>query len=102
MHNTGIYKAHSRIWLKAGNGDKIKLTYRKEKNAQMSNEIIIAVISFVGTVIGSFSGMKLTAYRIEQLESKVEKLNTYAERIPILDEQMKVVNHRLSDLESKS
>lgn len=68
----------------------------------MSNEILIAVISFVGTVIGSFSGMKLTAYRIEQLESKVEKLNTYAERIPILDEQMKVVNHRLSDLESKS
>ena len=68
----------------------------------MSNEIIIAVIIFVGTVIGSFSGMKLTAYRIEQLESKVEKLNTYAERIPILDEQMKVVNHRLSDLESKS
>lgn len=68
----------------------------------MSNEIIIAVISFVGTVIGSFSGMKLTAYRIEQLESKVEKLNTYAEHIPILDEQMKVVNHRLSNLESKS
>jgi ABC-type lipoprotein release transport system permease subunit len=68
----------------------------------MSNEIIIAVISFIGTVLGSFSGMKLTAYRIEQLETKVEKLNTYAERIPILDEQMKVVNHRLSDLESKS
>ncbi len=68
----------------------------------MSNEIIIAVISFIGTVLGSFSGMKLTAYRIEQLETKVEKLNTYAERIPILDEQMKVVNHRLSDLENKS
>jgi hypothetical protein len=67
----------------------------------MSNEIIIAVISFVGTVIGSFSGMKLTAYRIEQLESKVEKLNTYAERVPILDEQMKVVNHRLNDLENR-
>lgn len=67
----------------------------------MSNEILIAVISFVGTVIGSFSGMKLTAYRIEQLESKVEKLNTYAERVPILDEQMKVVNHRLNDLENR-
>lgn len=67
----------------------------------MSNEILIAVISFVGTVIGSFGGMKLTAYRIEQLESKVEKLNTYAERVPILDEQMKVVNHRLNDLENR-
>lgn len=67
----------------------------------MSNEILIAVISFVGTVIGSFSGMKLTAYRIEQLESKVEKLNAHAERVPILDEQMKVVNHRLNDLENR-
>ena len=67
----------------------------------MSNEIIIAVISFVGTVLGSFSGMKLTAYRIEQLENKVEKLNAHAERVPILDEQMKVVNHRLDDLENR-
>jgi hypothetical protein len=67
----------------------------------MSNEIIIAVISFVGTVLGSFSGMKLTAYRIEQLENKVEKLNAHAERVPILDEQMKVVNHRLNDLENR-
>lgn len=67
----------------------------------MSNEIIIAVISFVGTVLGSFSGMKLTAYRIEQLEDKVEKLNAHAERVPILDEQMKVVNHRLTDLENR-
>jgi hypothetical protein len=67
----------------------------------MSNEIIIAVISFAGTVLGSFSGMKLTAYRIEQLENKVEKLNAHAERVPILDEQMKVVNHRLNDLENR-
>lgn len=67
----------------------------------MSNEIIIAIISFVGTVLGSFSGMKLTAYRIEQLENKVEKLNAHAERVPILDEQMKVVNHRLNDLENR-
>lgn len=67
----------------------------------MSNEIIIAVISFIGTVLGSFSGMKLTAYRIEQLENKVEKLNAHAERVPILDEQMKVVNHRLNDLENR-
>lgn len=39
------------------------------------------------------------SYRIEQLEKKVDKHNNFAERVPILEEQMKVANHRLDDLE---
>lgn len=65
----------------------------------MQSEIIIAILSLVGTFIGSFSGMKLMSYRIEQLEKKVDKHNNFAERVPILEEQMKVANHRISDLE---
>jgi hypothetical protein len=61
--------------------------------------VIVGVLSFVGTLAGSFGGMKLMSYRIEQLEKKVEKHNNYAERVPILEEQMKVVNHRIDDLE---
>lgn len=67
----------------------------------MSNEIMIAVLSFAGTCIGSFSGMKLVTYRIEQLEKKVEKHNNFAERIPILEEKIAVANHRIEDLERK-
>lgn len=67
----------------------------------MSNEIMIAVLSFAGTCIGSFSGMKLVTYRIEQLEKKVEKHNHFAERIPILEEKIAVANHRIEDLERK-
>lgn len=66
----------------------------------MDGNIIIAVLSALGTFCGSFSGLKLTSYRIEQLERKVEKHNNFAERIPILEEKMAVANHRISDLEA--
>lgn len=65
----------------------------------MDSEILIAIVSFSGTVIGSFGGMKLMSYRIEQLEKKVEKHNNFASRMPVLEEQLKVVNHRIDDLE---
>ena len=66
----------------------------------MNSEIAIAILSFTGTLVGSFSGMKLMSYRIEQLEKKVDKHNHFAERIPVVEEQVKVINHRINDLES--
>ena len=76
----------------------------------MENTILIALISFAGTLIGTFGGIltsnKLTNYRIEQLEKKVEKHNNVVERVYVLEkekavfeEEMKVVNHRVNDLE---
>ena len=53
----------------------------------------------IGTAIGSFSGFKLTSYRVEQLEKKVDKHNNFASRMPVVEEQIKVINHRLTDLE---
>ena len=63
--------------------------------------IIVGVLSLVGTLAGSYGGMKLTSYRIEQLEKKVEKHNSVIQRTFILEEQMKVANHRISDLEEE-
>ena len=65
----------------------------------VSSEILVAFLSLIGTFVGSFSGMKLMSYRIEQLEKKVDKHNNFAERVPILEEQMKVAKHRITDLE---
>lgn len=62
-------------------------------------EIVVAICSFAGTAVGSFSGLRLMSYRIEQLEKKVDKHNNFAERIPVIEEQMKVANHRIEDLE---
>jgi hypothetical protein len=64
-------------------------------------EIVVAICSFAGTAVGSFSGLRLMSYRIEQLEKKVDRHNNFAERVPILEEQMKVANHRIEDLERR-
>lgn len=69
----------------------------------MTQEIIIALLSLLGTIIGSLTGVlaanRLTNYRIQQLEKKVEKHNTVIERTYQLEEEMKVANHRINDLE---
>lgn len=63
------------------------------------NTIIVAVLSLLGTLVGSYSGAKLTSYRIEQLEKKVDKHNNFAARMPVVEEQIKVINRRIDDLE---
>lgn len=60
--------------------------------------VIVGALSLLGTLAGSFGGMKLMTYRIEQLEKKVDKHNNFAERIPVLEEKIEVANHRISDL----
>ena len=67
----------------------------------MTETVIVALLSLIGTFIGSFGGMRLMSYRIEQLEKKVDKHNHFAERMPVVEEQIRVINHRLEDLESK-
>lgn len=71
----------------------------------MDSEIIVALIALIGTLGGSLSGVlvssKLTAYRLQQLENKVQEHNNYARRLPVVEEQIKVINHRVADLEAR-
>lgn len=68
----------------------------------MSNEILVALCSLVGTLIGSLSGIlaanKLTNYRIEQLEKKVEKHNNVIERVYQLEKTEAVIEEELEHL----
>ena len=71
----------------------------------MSETIIVAIISLIGTLFGSYLAQRkttaLVVYRLEQLEKKVDKHNSVIERTCILEEKMKVANHRISDLEKE-
>lgn len=69
----------------------------------MSNEIVIALLSLIGTAFGSLTGIftanRLLAYRIEKLEKSVEKLSEIYVRTSLLEKEQSVLNHRIYDLE---
>ena len=72
----------------------------------MSSEILVAILSLVGTALGTFGGINLMKYRLSQLEKKVDKHNHLIERqyniekiTAVLSEDLKVANHRIEDLE---
>ena len=76
----------------------------------MSDTLIVVILSFLGSLLAVFLSNRkasaLIAYRIEQLEKKVTAHNnlverTYAleERASVVEEKVKVANHRLDDLE---
>ena len=67
----------------------------------MPDTVVVAILSLIGTLAGSFGGTQLIKYRIEQLEKKVEKHNSVVERTFLLEEKVKVANHRIEDLEGK-
>ncbi len=68
----------------------------------MAETIITSILSLVGTLGGTFGGIlvasKLTNYRIEQLEKKVEKHNSVVERTFVIEGQIKELQHEVADL----
>jgi len=68
--------------------------------------VLVALLSLAGTLIGTLGGIlvssKLTNYRLQQLENKVDKHNNFAEKIPVLQEQIRGLSDRLEDLERRS
>ena len=74
----------------------------------MSDSVIVALASLLGTGIGSYSGFKLMKYRIEQLEKKVEKHNQFYDKVNALEtaENVNTIEHkdfdkRISNIERK-
>ena len=67
------------------------------------NEIIVALITggvtLVGVLISNQKSQAVTDTKLEELTREVREHNNFARRVPVLEEQMKVVNHRIDDLE---
>ena len=79
----------------------------------MSDAVLVALIGLAGSALGSVLGIlvssKLTQYRLEQLEKKVEVHNQVIDRVykleertELQEEKIKVANHRIEDLERRA
>lgn len=69
----------------------------------ITEAITVAILSLIGTAVGSFGGIlstqRLVKYRLEQLEKKVDVCNTLSERLAELEIKNKVCEHRIEKLE---
>ena len=67
------------------------------------NEIIVALITggitLLGVLISNQKAQAVTETKLEELTREVREHNNFARRVPVMEEQIKVINHRIQDLE---
>lgn len=68
----------------------------------MNTEFIISALSLLGTLAGSLGGIvvssKLTSYRLEQLEKKVDKHNNFATRMPLVEQDQQEIKEDIKQI----
>ena len=71
----------------------------------MSAEIIVAIITgavtLIGVLISNGKTQAVTNTKLDELTREVREHNNFARRVPVVEEQIKVINHRIEDLERR-
>ena len=62
--------------------------------------VIAGAVTLIGVLIANSRSQAVTDTKLEELTREVREHNNFARRVPILEEQMKVANHRIADLEN--
>lgn len=76
-------------------------------------EIIVAILTLLGVIVTNIGSNRkiehsletsqaVTDCKIEELTREVREHNNFAQRMPVVEEQIKVINHRIKDLESEN
>lgn len=61
--------------------------------------LVSGIVTLAGVLIANNRSQAVTDVKIEELTREVRKHNSFAEKIPVIEEQIKVANHRIDDLE---
>ena len=61
--------------------------------------LITAAVTLIGVLISNSKVQAVSETKIEELTREVREHNNFARRMPVVEEQIKVINHRISDLE---
>ena len=62
--------------------------------------VISGAVTLLASLIANSRSQAVTDTKLEELTREVREHNNFARRVPILEEQMKVANHRIADLEN--
>ena len=63
--------------------------------------LITGAVTLIGVLIANGKSQAVTDTKLEELTREVRTHNNFAQRVPVLEEQMKVANHRIADLEKE-
>jgi hypothetical protein len=69
--------------------------------AAIITAVVTGGITLLGVILANNKAQAVTEVKIEELTREVRKHNGFAERIPVIDEKIKVINHRIEDLEKE-
>lgn len=61
--------------------------------------LVSGIVTLAGVLIANSKSQAVTDVKIEELTREVRKHNSFAEKIPVIEEQIKIANHRIDDLE---
>lgn len=63
--------------------------------------VVSGAVTLIGVLIANSKSQAVTDTKLEELTREVRAHNNFAQRVPVLEEKMKVANHRIDDLENK-
>ena len=61
--------------------------------------IITGALTLIGVLIANGKSQAVTETKLDELTREVREHNNFARRVPVVEEQIKVINHRIDDLE---
>ena len=61
--------------------------------------VIAGAVTLIGVLIANSRSQAVTDTKLEELTREVREHNNFARRMPVVEEQIKVINHRIGDLE---
>ena len=67
----------------------------------IAGAVVTGLLTLMGVLISNSRSQAVTETRLEELTREVREHNNFARRVPVLEEQIKVANHRIEDLENK-
>ena len=74
-------------------------------NSEILAAVITGVLALLGTATGTFGGIKaaqkVNEVKIEELTREVREHNNFAKRMPVVEEKIKIINHRVECMEER-